>query len=42
MKLDLICELDDGARVQLKCPEPPGSDDLCVLQGLVAMAGPRA
>lgn len=41
MKLDVVYELDDGARVEFKGPEPLGSDDLRVLQGLVAMAGPQ-
>lgn len=31
----------DGKRIEFKGPEPLGADDLRILQGLVAMAGPN-
>lgn len=39
-KLDVIYEYGDGHRIEFSGPEPLGADDLRVLQGLVAMAGP--
>lgn len=40
-KLDVVYEFGDGERVEFSGPEPLGDDDLRVLQGLIAMAGPR-
>ncbi len=40
-KLDVVYDLGDGKRVEFSGPEPLGADDLRVLQGLVAMAGPN-
>ena len=39
-KLDITYEFGDGERLEFSGPEPLGADDLRVLQGLVAMAGP--
>lgn len=39
-KLDVIYEFGKGQRIEFSGPEPLGVDDLRVLQGLVAMAGP--
>jgi hypothetical protein len=39
-KLDVIYEFGDGQRIEFSGPEPLGADDLRVLQGLVALAGP--
>jgi hypothetical protein len=39
-KLDVVYDFGDGNRIEFSGPEPLGSDDLRVLQGLVAMAGP--
>lgn len=39
-KLDVVYDFGDGRRVEFSGPEPLGADDLRVLQGLVAMAGP--
>lgn len=39
-KLDVVYDLGDGRRIEFSGPEPLGADDLRVLQGLVAMAGP--
>lgn len=39
-KLDVTYEFGDGERVEFSGPEPLGDDDLRVLQGLIAMAGP--
>lgn len=39
-KLDLVYEYGEGRRVEFSGPEPLGADDLRVLQGLVALAGP--
>lgn len=39
-KLDVSYEYGDGRRVEFSGPEPLGADDLRVLQGLVAIAGP--
>ncbi len=39
-KLDVIYDYGDGKRIEFSGPEPLGADDLRVLQGLVAMAGP--
>jgi Replication protein C (RepC) len=39
-KLDVIYEYGDGQRIEFSGPEPLGADDLRILQGLVAMAGP--
>lgn len=41
MKLSVAYDFADGKRVEFSGPEPLGADDLRVLQGLVAMAGPR-
>jgi len=39
-KLDVVYDYGDGKRVEFKGPEPLGADDLRILQGLVALAGP--
>lgn len=39
-KLDVTYEFGDNERMEFRGPEPLGADDLRVLQGLVAMAGP--
>ncbi|MBC6906779.1 replication protein C [Saccharophagus sp. K07] len=39
-KLDVVYDFGDGRRVEFSGPEPLGADDLRILQGLVAMAGP--
>lgn len=39
-KLHVVYDYGDGKRVEFSGPEPLGSDDLRILQGLVAMAGP--
>jgi len=39
-KLDVVYEYGDGKRIEFSGPEPLGADDLRILQGLVAMAGP--
>lgn len=39
-KLDVIYECGPGRRIEFKGHEPLGADDLRVLQGLVALAGP--
>ena len=39
-KLDVTYDYGDGNRIEFKGPEPLGADDLRILQGLVAMAGP--
>ena len=39
-KLDVVYEYGNGQRIEFKGPEPLGADDLRILQGLVAMAGP--
>lgn len=41
LKLDVIYEYGDGERIEFSGPEPLGADDLRILQGLVAMAGPN-
>lgn len=40
-KLDVTYVYGDGERLEFSGPEPLGADDLRVLQGLVAMAGPE-
>ncbi|MGQ7019989.1 replication protein C, IncQ-type [Vibrio cholerae] len=40
LKLDVIYEYGDGKKIEFSGPEPLGADDLRILQGLVAMAGP--
>lgn len=40
LKLDVVYDYGDGNRIEFSGPEPLGVDDLRVLQGLVAMAGP--
>jgi hypothetical protein len=40
-KLDVIYDYGDGKRIEFSGPEPLGADDLRILQGLVAMAGPN-
>lgn len=40
-KLEIIYKFGDKELIEFKGPEPLGADDLVVLQGLVAMAGPR-
>ncbi len=40
LKLDVAYDYGDGKRVEFSGPEPLGADDLRVLQGLIAMAGP--
>lgn len=39
-KLDVTYNYGDGKSVEFSGPEPLGADDLRILQGLVAMAGP--
>jgi hypothetical protein len=39
-KLDVVHEYGSGKRIEFSGPEPLGVDDLRILQGLVAMAGP--
>ena len=39
-KLDVAYDYGDGKRIEFSGPEPLGADDLRILQGLVAMAGP--
>ena len=39
-KLDVVYDYGNGKRVEFSGPEPLGVDDLRILQGLVAMAGP--
>jgi hypothetical protein len=39
-KLDVVYDYGNGKRVEFSGPEPLGADDLRILQGLVAMAGP--
>jgi len=39
-KLDVIYEFGNSQRIEFSGPEPLGADDLRILQGLVAMAGP--
>ena len=39
-KLDVSYHYGDGEQIEFSGPEPLGGDDLRVLQGLVAMAGP--
>lgn len=40
-KLDVVYDYGDAGRIEFSGPEPLGADDLRILQGLVAMAGPR-
>ncbi len=40
LKLHVAYEYGDKRRIEFKGPEPLGVDDLRILQGLVAMAGP--
>ncbi|VCW27827.1 hypothetical protein BANRA_04739 [Escherichia coli] len=40
-KLDVTYDYGDGKRIEFSGPEPLGADDLRILQGLVAMAGPN-
>ncbi|WP_223556906.1 replication protein C, IncQ-type [Pseudomonas sp. BF-R-01] len=40
-KLEVSYEFGDGERIEFSGPEPLGDDDLRVLQGLIAMAGPQ-
>lgn len=39
-KLDVVYSYGEGKRIEFSGPEPLGADDLRILQGLVAMAGP--
>ena len=39
-KLDITYDFGNGNRIEFSGPEPLGADDLRVLQGLIAMAGP--
>lgn len=39
-KLDVTYEFGQGQKIEFSGPEPLGADDLRILQGLVAMAGP--
>ena len=41
LKLDVIYEYGEGKKIEFSGPEPLGADDLRILQGLVAMAGPK-
>jgi hypothetical protein len=40
-KLEVSYEFGDGEKIEFSGPEPLGDDDLRVLQGLIAMAGPQ-
>lgn len=40
LKLDVTYDFGDGQRIEFSGPEPLGADDLRILQGLIAMAGP--
>lgn len=40
-KLDVVYDYGDGKKIEFSGPEPLGADDLRILQGLVAMAGPN-
>ena len=40
-KLDVIYDYGKGRLIEFSGPEPLGADDLRVLQGLIAMAGPK-
>ena len=40
-KLDVSYPFSDGGHIEFSGPEPLGDDDLRVLQGLIAMAGPK-
>lgn len=40
LKLHVVYDYGDGKRVEFSGPEPLGADDLRILQGLIAMAGP--
>ncbi|MBR4877035.1 MAG: replication protein C, partial [Rhodocyclaceae bacterium] len=40
-KLDIVYDYGDGKRIEFSGPEPLGADDMRILQGLVAMAGPN-
>lgn len=40
-KLDVAYDYGDGKRIEFSGPEPLGADDLRILQGLVALAGPN-
>jgi hypothetical protein len=40
LKLDVAYDFGDGQRIEFSGPEPLGADDLRILQGLIAMAGP--
>lgn len=39
-KLDVVYDYGDGKRIEFSGPEPLGADDLRILQGLIALAGP--
>jgi hypothetical protein len=39
-KLDVVYDYGGGKQIEFSGPEPLGADDLRILQGLVAMAGP--
>ncbi|MEF3194259.1 MAG: replication protein C [Halothiobacillaceae bacterium] len=41
LKLDVVYDYGDGRRIEFSGPEPLGADDLRILQGLAAMAGPN-
>lgn len=41
LKLDVVYDYGNGRRIEFSGPEPLGVDDLRILQGLVAMAGPK-
>lgn len=41
LKLDVVYEYGNGKKIEFSGPEPLGADDLRILQGLVAMAGPN-
>jgi len=41
LKLDVAYDFGAGERVEFSGPEPLGADDLRILQGLIAMAGPK-
>lgn len=41
MRLDVVYEYGNNESIRFKGPEPLGADDLRILQGIVAMAGPN-
>ena len=41
MRLDVLYQFGSSEQIHFKGPEPLGADDLRILQGVVAMAGPN-